>query len=63
MFLTEDELKELTGWMRPGKIKQWLDQNGYRYETSRDGWPRVLRDVVWARLGAPQRKEPRLNLA
>lgn len=63
MFLTEDELKELTGWKRPAKVKEWLDANGYRYQVGGDGWPRVLKESVYARLSASFKTEPRLNLA
>lgn len=62
MFLSEDELKELSGYSRPTAIKRWLDDRGYRYEIARDGWPKVLRDMVYARLNSPQRI-PRLHRA
>ena len=62
MFLTESELVELSGYERPTAIRRWLDNRGYRYEVARDGWPKVLRDIVYARLGTVQ-KAPRLNLA
>lgn len=42
MFLTDAELKELTGYQRPKQIMRWLSQHGYRYEVAADGWPRVL---------------------
>lgn len=64
MFLTDAELKELTGYRRPSAIRRWLAANGYRFEESSTGWPRVLRSTVCARLGDPSiTNEPRLRLA
>ena len=51
MFLTRDELKQLTGYKRPSAIRRWLGQNGYEYEVARDGYPRVLSDAVTKKLG------------
>jgi hypothetical protein len=62
MFLTDQELKDLTGYERPKAVRKWLDENGYRYDVAQTGWPRVLRDAVCARLGQPSKREPRLNL-
>ncbi len=63
MFLTEDELKELTGYQRPKQISRWLAEHGYRFEQDRAGWPKVLKESVYARLSASFKTEPRLNLA
>ena len=62
MFLTDAELIALTGYQRPAFVIRWLSQYGYRFEIAANGWPRVLRAVVEARLGNLQRHEPRLNL-
>lgn len=58
MFLTRDELRELTGRHQRGKVAAWLRENGYRFELAADGWPRVLSAAVEARLmpAARQRK-------
>ena len=63
MFLTNEELRDLTGWKRPKHVMQWLNENGYRYQVGGDGWPRVLKESVYARLSASFKPEPRLNLA
>ena len=65
MFLTPDELRELTGLRRPSSICQWLDNEGIRYIVGRDKWPRVLRSVILVRLGnvTQSSNEPRLHLA
>ncbi len=65
MFLTRDELKELTGAKRPSSICPWLDREGIRYAIGVDGWPRVLRSVILVRLdpAAKVHNEPRLRLA
>jgi hypothetical protein len=34
MFLTREEVKELTGYEVPGWQCKWLDAHGYRYEKS-----------------------------
>lgn len=62
MFMTEDELKELTGWKRPKNVMQWLDENGYRYQVAGDGWPRVLKEAVYASLSVTFKPEPRMHL-
>ena len=43
MFLTREELIELSGGRRPSSICAWLDGEGIRYALGRDRWPRVLR--------------------
>lgn len=63
MFLTEQELIDLTGYHRPKSVRKWLDSNGYRYAVGADGWPRVLKESVYSRLLPNHRPEPRLNLA
>ena len=64
MFLTADELKELTGFSQPKKIMAWLDQQGYRYRVNGKGWPSVLREVVILDLrGQTTERRPQLRLA
>lgn len=50
MFLDRAELTGLTGYRQRGKVRQWLTENGYQFEIAADGWPRVLRSAVEARL-------------
>ncbi|MBP8788271.1 MAG: DUF4224 domain-containing protein [Azonexus sp.] len=65
MFLTREELIELSGGRRPSSICAWLDGEGIRYALGRDRWPRVLRSVILVRLGnaTQANHEPRLHLA
>jgi hypothetical protein len=51
MFLTPEELAELTDSKVRGKQIEWLDQNGWVYATSRLGNPKVLRAYAEQRLG------------
>ena len=48
--LSRDEVIELTGRKRRAGAIAWLTQNGYRFDVAADGWPRVLRAAVEARL-------------
>lgn len=52
MFLTETELRDLTGLKRPAAQFAWLRANGWPVERDAAGRPRVLRAVVEARMGA-----------
>jgi hypothetical protein len=68
MFLSQSELKELSGFKQKRKIIAWLDQQGYRYRINGKGWPSVLRDVVILDLQgrlecqSPPRRRPQLRL-
>jgi len=55
LFLTADELRDLTGRARPGAQIKWLRANGFDVVVRADGLPRVLRAAVEARMGAPIR--------
>lgn len=65
MFLTPDELCELSGAKRRSNIQQWLDAQRIPYLIGADGWPRVSRAVVCSRLGESLNpaREPKLHLA
>jgi hypothetical protein len=52
MFMTFEELVELTGWRMPGKQLDWLKARHWVFETNARGWPKVLRKYAEARLGA-----------
>ena len=66
MFLTREELQELTGLKRQGAIKRWLRREKIGYLDAADGWPRVLQSVVINRLSgtkpAQEAREPQLRL-
>ncbi len=53
MFLTPEELVELTDCQRSHEQKQWLDARGWVYEVSRLGTVKVLRKYVEMRFGIP----------
>ena len=58
MFMSKEELHELTGFRnRPGQIR-WLSERGYRFELDRSGRPRVLRQAIVAALGGAE-EQPR----
>jgi len=42
MFLTDENVKTLTGYKQPGKQKSWLTRWGVRHFVASDGHPRVL---------------------
>jgi hypothetical protein len=64
VFLTPDELCELSGCKQPKKIMAWLDREGYRYRVNAKGWPSVLREVVILDLqGQTAPRRPQLRLA
>jgi len=66
LFLTKDELRELTGYQIPSAQKRWLTRKKLTYITGADGMPRVLRQALLARYKIqPQQEEvahePRLR--
>lgn len=63
MFLSKEQLKELTDRSRPTAQIRWLDKNNYSYEISAEGMPKVLLSVVEDRLEGKIGKEPQLRLA
>ena len=50
MFLTRDELADLTERKQRRKVIEWLIENGYKFDLAADGWPKVLRAAVEAKL-------------
>ena len=66
MFLTPDQLKELTGYEHCRRQIDWLKAHGWRYELARTGRPVVLTKHAeeMLSLGAEGRKSaPKMNLA
>ena len=51
MFLTRDELQELTGFKYPSKQIEWLRAEGFIFRVAADGHPRVLQSAVLKILG------------
>lgn len=46
IFLTYDEIADLTGYVQPSAQRRWLQRNGYRFDVRGDGRPVVLRAQV-----------------
>lgn len=51
VFLTGDELRDLTGFVKPSKQIQWLKQEGFEFRIAADGHPRLLRAHVFRLMG------------
>lgn len=63
MFMTPDEVADMTGYIRPKDQLKWLDAERFGYVVGADGKPKVLRQVVIARLGGSETKRgPELRL-
>lgn len=64
MFLTVEDLKDLTGCHRKAGMIAWLKDRRYPFEIGADGWPKVLKAFVQAKLGGvPNKREPQVILA
>jgi len=50
MFLTSEELYELTGYKLAAAQCRWLEGRGYPFDSNASGKPRVLRAYVHQRL-------------
>ena len=42
MFLSADDLRALTGYVKPALQRRWLLANGYKFDVRADGRPAVL---------------------
>ncbi len=63
MFLTAEEVSDLSGYKKPEAQIKWLTAERYGFAVGGDGQPKVLRQVVIGRLGGIQsRKGPELRL-
>ncbi|MEW7987913.1 MAG: DUF4224 domain-containing protein [Candidatus Thiodiazotropha sp.] len=66
MFLTPEEVHDLTGYQTPARQIKWLRANNYPYEVGGDRQPKVLRSLVVTRLGGvveTTTPEPKLHLS
>ena len=43
MFLTAEQIAQLTGYQKPALQRQWLAQNRYSFDVRADGRPMVSR--------------------
>ena len=55
MFLSREELRQLTGYKRPAEQRRWLSENGYAFEVRGDGRPALLWEQVRARQSVSMR--------
>ncbi|WP_426177750.1 DUF4224 domain-containing protein [Massilia sp. TWR1-2-2] len=55
MFLTADELRELTGYTFHCRQIDWLRSHSWKFEVTAQQRPRVARSYFENRLGAPSR--------
>ena len=61
LFLSKEELHELTDYRnRPGQIK-WLAERGYKFELDRPGRPRVLRQAIVNAMGGNEAQPRQLR--
>ena len=65
MFLTADDMHDLTGYQYHQKQIDWLKNHGWRYELSRTGRPIVHKKHAEEMLTASMiiHRPPKLNLA
>jgi len=53
LFLSRDELEELSGYKMQSAQKRWLSRKKLPFVTGKDGRPRVLRQSLLARFKVP----------
>ncbi|WP_298234894.1 DUF4224 domain-containing protein [uncultured Azohydromonas sp.] len=53
LFLTTDELTELTGFKQTAGHVRWLERNRWRFALTRSQQPRVARAYFLHRMGLP----------
>lgn len=63
MFLTGEELKELTGFVRAAKQLEWLRTNGWKFAEDAQRRPKVARTYFELRLGGAAAPETRAEAA
>jgi hypothetical protein len=49
MFMTPEQLQQLSGYAKPALQRRWLAANGYRFDVRADGRPAVLVTQVESR--------------
>lgn len=64
MFLSSDELEELTGYKRPSDQRRWFSHRGWAFEVRGDGTNCVLVEEARIRMlsSKPQRRATEPNL-
>jgi hypothetical protein len=61
VFLTPNELEQLTGYRKPKLQRDWLVKNGYRFDVRVDGRASVLASQVAARQGGARESKATPN--
>jgi hypothetical protein len=51
MFLTREEIKQLTGYKIPSAQSRWLRSEEFKFKIAADGYPRVLKSEVEFQMG------------
>lgn len=46
MFMSDEDIEFLTGYVKPADQRRWLADHGWIFEISRTGRPRVLQDYA-----------------
>jgi len=54
LFMTPEELTELTGFKQTKGHVRWLERNRWRFVLTRSEQPRVARDYFLDRMGLPR---------
>ncbi len=63
LFLSRDELQELTGYRQAAAQMRWLTDRGWRFEVGGDGRPKVARAEQERRMLGSRTRTKELNLA
>lgn len=63
LFLTHDELTDLTGFKTPRGHAKWLERNRWRFVLTRSQQARVSREYFLDRMGLPRGKTSSTDLA
>lgn len=58
MFLTREEIADLTGYQRPSCMIRKLREYGVRFFVAADGYPRVARSEIESTKETRMRQEP-----
>lgn len=61
MFLTPEQLTELTGYIRSAGQRRWLARQGFRFWIRADGRPAVPANQLAGKQSAQSRWEPDLS--
>ena len=63
LFLSRDELIELSGYRQSAAQQRWLTDRGWRFEVGGDGRPKVARAEHDRRMVGSRTRSKELNLS